>query len=276
MGCSAKGGKESDESGMGILTGHAYSILDTAIYNEEKLIKVRNPWGQKEWTGRWSDHCKLTWNEKSKKALHFKDANDGTFWMSFEDWKKYYSTLNVCRLYNDSEGHIYSRYIMKGYWDGVEAGGCFNFPQTWKNNPQYGIILKKASNVAISLVQEDPRIITIKHKIYAIGFAVFKSKDATKRKAACYANELVDRAPKTYAPFREAMLEVNLEPGHYVIVPTTFNPGEQARFHLTVLSYEPLHMHYINLTGGIEETTEMALLETDLQKTNSNFIDGKS
>jgi len=237
----------------------------------KKILKIRNPWGQKEWTGRWSDGCKLTWNDKSKKELSHKNINDGTFWISFDDWKKYYTTMNICRLYNDSEGHVYSRYIMKGYWDGPEAGGCFNFPATWKNNPQYGLTLTKASNVAISLAQEDPRVISINHKLYAIGFAIFRSKDATKRKCACYANELVDRAPKTYAPFREAMIEVNLEAGHYVIVPTTFNPGEQAKFYLTVLSYEPLKMHYIKLSGEIEETKLEPLLETDLQKTVKAF-----
>ncbi len=45
---------------MGIAGGHAYSLLD--VYeikyqnNIIKLLKLRNPWGDKEWMGRWSDN----------------------------------------------------------------------------------------------------------------------------------------------------------------------------------------------------------------------------
>jgi hypothetical protein len=52
--CSATGGREQD-SGMGILTGHAYSIIDARELlvkgQPEYLLQIRNPWGQKEWTG---------------------------------------------------------------------------------------------------------------------------------------------------------------------------------------------------------------------------------
>ena len=46
----------------GLVKGHAYSILavkTVALYNGEGgsvyLVKLRNPWGAKEWTGPWSD-----------------------------------------------------------------------------------------------------------------------------------------------------------------------------------------------------------------------------
>lgn len=52
--CSATGGREAD-NGMGILTGHAYSIINARelLVNgqPEYLLQIRNPWGQKEWTG---------------------------------------------------------------------------------------------------------------------------------------------------------------------------------------------------------------------------------
>jgi Ca2+-binding EF-hand superfamily protein len=48
----------------GILAGHAYSILDTIEISKpmslkkrksSRLLRIRNPWGYKEWNGKWSD-----------------------------------------------------------------------------------------------------------------------------------------------------------------------------------------------------------------------------
>ena len=52
----------------GLVKGHAYSITDikklklagsglASFFKSEKinLIRCRNPWGQKEWTGAWGD-----------------------------------------------------------------------------------------------------------------------------------------------------------------------------------------------------------------------------
>lgn len=67
MGCSITGeGVEHevvlDGDKTGLLAGHAYSILDIVLLppdendpDEHRLIRIRNPWGTKEWTGAWSD-----------------------------------------------------------------------------------------------------------------------------------------------------------------------------------------------------------------------------
>ena len=43
----------------GLVKGHAYSVTSatmvTAKGKEVKLVRIRNPWGQKEWNGDWSD-----------------------------------------------------------------------------------------------------------------------------------------------------------------------------------------------------------------------------
>ena len=40
---------------MGIVTGHAYTMI--AVYNikSTKLLKMYNPWGELEWKGKYSD-----------------------------------------------------------------------------------------------------------------------------------------------------------------------------------------------------------------------------
>eukprot|EP00959_Pyramimonas_sp_CCMP1952_P190002 3974847-Pyramimonas_sp.AAC.1 len=45
-----------DEEGDSILWSHAYSLLDMQeTSNGHKLLRMRNPWGYKEWRGPWSD-----------------------------------------------------------------------------------------------------------------------------------------------------------------------------------------------------------------------------
>ena len=49
----------------GIISGHAYSLISVHEIDFSKetvrLLKLRNPWGQTEWKGAWSDGD-LRWN----------------------------------------------------------------------------------------------------------------------------------------------------------------------------------------------------------------------
>lgn len=47
-----------DEEG-GLVPGHAYSIISAKEALGHRLIQIRNPWGNFEWDGDWSDHSEL-------------------------------------------------------------------------------------------------------------------------------------------------------------------------------------------------------------------------
>jgi len=94
----------------GLVAGHAYSLISAFEVTERgpgglpkaggktfRLLNLRNPWGTFEWKGEWSDHSSMWKKHPSiKKQLKFEAADDGAFWMTFEDFKKTFTRINIC------------------------------------------------------------------------------------------------------------------------------------------------------------------------------------
>ena len=89
----------------GLISGHTFTVtnlLEGVIKNKlTRLIRLRNPWGYKEWTGDWSDHSSL-WTEEAKKALNINliIEDDGEFYMNIENFFIYFLVVDVCRITN--------------------------------------------------------------------------------------------------------------------------------------------------------------------------------
>ena len=68
--CAATPGKDNltktkSKPSAGIVPGHAYTLLSVQEYDGIRLLKLRNPWGQFEWDGDWSDKCKK-WTQEMR------------------------------------------------------------------------------------------------------------------------------------------------------------------------------------------------------------------
>lgn len=88
-----KEGHAEDVTDTGIALGHAYSILDVREIRNERIIKLRNPWGKTEWKGDWSDKSDK-WTKELREDLKADDADDGIFWMPFSNfyWEEFQVT----------------------------------------------------------------------------------------------------------------------------------------------------------------------------------------
>jgi Calpain family cysteine protease len=67
----------------GLMGGHAYSVLRAVEYEGKRFVVIRNPWGNSEWTGPWSDGSK-EWTPETLHLLKVLDhtfGNDGQFVM---------------------------------------------------------------------------------------------------------------------------------------------------------------------------------------------------
>ena len=61
------------------------------------LIQLRNPWGKGEWEGAWSDKSD-EWKQNGtvRGIIRPKDADDGAFWMSFTDFERIFTGIDIC------------------------------------------------------------------------------------------------------------------------------------------------------------------------------------
>jgi Ca2+-binding EF-hand superfamily protein len=244
----------------GLIKGHAYSVTGatTVTYKgaSVKLVRIRNPWGAKEWNGDWSDDSKL-WQHISaseRKALQegegtFKE--DGEFWMSFDDFKKHFTDFEICNvsvamLYEDDSVKNWNSIIKPGSWLGAKGtgGGCRNYP-SFTDNPQFIIDLTEDADgdgkcsCLIALMQKHRR----KQKKMGvqdlcIGFSVYKApddgSDALTKQWVDY--HYSDGTSGAFTNAREVFGRFDLDPGRYIVLPCTFKPNEDGDFLLRIFT----------------------------------------
>uniref|UniRef100_A0A8C9SUY1 Calpain-2 catalytic subunit-like n=1 Tax=Scleropages formosus TaxID=113540 RepID=A0A8C9SUY1_SCLFO len=242
-----------------LVKGHAYSLTAAEEVHYQgktvELVRLRNPWGNVEWTGPWSDSSG-EWNRilPEEKAKLVNVAEDGEFWMAFSDFLQSFATLEICNLTPDTltsdKLSYWNHYQFSGQWKvGSTAGGCLNFPATFCSNPQYAIKLEDVDDdpfdgedrctLLVGLMQKDGR----KQKklgieLNYIGFTIFKFKGRTDvhlGQEVLLRNSPVARNG-SFINAREACTRFHLPPGEYIIIPSTFDANMQGSFLLRVFT----------------------------------------
>jgi hypothetical protein len=78
----------------GIIGGKAYSMINAfTLSNGEQLIKMRNPWGNSEWNGAWSDTDIVATKLAFAAELGFISKNDGDFFITPADFLTHFSSF---------------------------------------------------------------------------------------------------------------------------------------------------------------------------------------
>ncbi|XP_004439595.1 PREDICTED: calpain-8 [Ceratotherium simum simum] len=248
-----------------LVKSHAYSVTGVEEVDfrgrPERLIRLRNPWGEVEWTGAWSDDAP-EWNyiDPRQKAKLDRKAEDGEFWMSFADFLRQFSRLEICNLSPDSlsseEVHKWNLVLFNGRWTrGSTAGGCQNYPATYWTNPQFKIHLDEVDDhqeenegepcctVLLGLMQKNRRRQKrIGQGMLSIGYAVYKVPKELESHTDVHLGRdfFMGHQPSarssTYVNLREVSSRVRLPPGQYLVVPSTFEPFKDGDFCLRVFS----------------------------------------
>ncbi|KAJ3096293.1 Calpain-6 [Phlyctochytrium planicorne] len=252
----------------GLIFGYSYSIstvVDVRVRMSNlrrrsvQLVQLRNPWhnseeGHAAFTGAWSDWSEewqlVTKKEMRRLKLAFED--DGAFFMSFEDFLKYFTTLTICRQFTADNRPFLPKWSWQYYssWSisNKTAGGCINYPESFPDNPQFLLELSQPAIVMISLMQREPgslQVIGEPPRNLSIGFAILRVEDNRKYRVHTSSYEVT--AMVTYMNSREVFGRARLDVGRYVLVPTTFHPNQEGDFMIrlhcpssSVSLFEPL------------------------------------
>uniref|UniRef100_A0A8C7FI68 Calpain-3 n=1 Tax=Oncorhynchus kisutch TaxID=8019 RepID=A0A8C7FI68_ONCKI len=263
MGCSIDV-SQSTETANGLVRGHAYSItaleecdkLKVTKDTKIRLVQMRNPWGMVLWKGPWNAKSKewSTISSSDKARLKKKTVETSETWISFEDFKKNFTKLEICNLTPDTllddRSHSWTVAVNEGRWvRGSSAGGCRNFPDTFWTNPQYRMRLYEedddpddpehvACTVMVALMQKGRRKDRSKGaKLYTIGFSIYEMIGSQQHLQKDFFLYNASKAKcKSYINLREVSERFCLPPGEYVIIPSTFDPHEEGEFILRVFS----------------------------------------
>jgi len=89
----------------GLLAAHAYSLLGALTSKNRSgsqvhLVKLRNPWGWKEWNKAYSDQSK-DWTEEQKREFKIVVKEDGIFYMKIEDMLRYFDSIEICKVHDN-------------------------------------------------------------------------------------------------------------------------------------------------------------------------------
>ncbi|XP_004605470.1 calpain-2 catalytic subunit [Sorex araneus] len=265
-----------------LVKGHAYSVTGAEEVDSrgslQKLIRIRNPWGEVEWTGKWSDNCP-NWNTidpEVRERLTMRQE-DGEFWMSFGDFLRHYSRLEICNLTPDTlTSESYKKWKltkMDGSWRrGSTAGGCRNFPNTFWMNPQYLIKLEEEDEdqedgesgctFLVGLIQKHRRRQRkMGEDMHTIGFGIYEVPEELMGQTNIHLSKkffLTNRARErsdTFINLREVLNRFKLPPGEYIVVPSTFEPNKDGDFCIRVFSEKKADYQVVDdeIDANIEE-----------------------
>uniref|UniRef100_A0A915CYD2 Calpain catalytic domain-containing protein n=1 Tax=Ditylenchus dipsaci TaxID=166011 RepID=A0A915CYD2_9BILA len=248
FGCSIDADSQVTEARLenGLVRGHAYSItaLQTVEgpHGETVLLRIRNPWGNdQEWNGPWSDNSP-EWTyvtDEQRRSMHVSFNADGEFWMCFDDFIREFQRMENCNLGPEVMNEIYqmtgvpeapksswTNFVADGMWQAAAgtAGGCKNHIASFPNNPQFSTMLTVDGSACS--VEHDGKVTVI--------CAVLQKY---RRELRVKGLDSLPIGQKSFICGSEGgNCQIPSAPGNYVIVPSTYEPNEEAEFLMRVFS----------------------------------------
>lgn len=232
-----------------------YSIEDVESFNNEpiQLLKLKYPLGiQSKYLGQFHKDSP-EWSEIHPQEIdRIKSKTQAwEFWMPYSEFIKTFTNLEIVHLDNDTSRdepslqnkNTWQMRLYQGSWQkGVSAGGCRNNLETFHSNPQLQLFLSEMEEVILSLNQHsimEPKV---------IGFTCYslpKSSTDTMGKSFFKKNKSLFNSQ--YTNSTQVSHRCQLEQGGYLIIPTTFEPGQESGFTLRVYSSKPLKLKLLDI-----------------------------
>ena len=156
--CGRQGASASHLESMGLISSHAYSLVDAVAESGYRLLKLRNPWGRVEWKGDWGDSSNKWTAEWRRKLDHDVDSGDGMFWMSYEDFLLYFATIDVCKEQSS--------------WYSLTTTDVFSGAHLTTSSKMFELKVVTSTWMFVSLIQKTKRGQSSKYEYQDLGLMV--------------------------------------------------------------------------------------------------------
>ncbi|XP_070390113.1 calpain-A-like [Dermacentor albipictus] len=256
---------KSEKGEEGLYAFHEYSVTGATQVpvedGQERLIRIRNPWGNGEWSGAWSDGSKM-WakvSDEKRQELGLVVEDDGEFWISEEDFVKYFDMLDFCHLDPGSMTGELKESASEKQWEvakfegswvpGTSAGGADENSEKFATNPQYMVTLHEPDDededgectVIVALVQKNRRVFQAHDEMWLhIAFSVFEVEDPDNCPAPLTYEYLSDYRQvgqsQRIDATRENTCRFRLLPGTFCVIPCTEEADQAGDFLLRIFT----------------------------------------
>ncbi len=195
--CFTKSTKRTEEKiEIGIVSGHAYSILDLReIVDSQgqlrRIVQLRNPWGSFEWKGDFSDNSPL-WTPTARQDLNVQISDDGIFWMPFSQMPEFFEGIGILKTQPGYVGN--SVYVQRSKFVDLHV---------------VRLTVRSKTNISLSIDQTDTRLIDKEDYSYSY-FRITVGRIQGK--------ETIEFVDSLTSSERNIFLENELAPGDYIIL----------------------------------------------------------
>jgi hypothetical protein len=208
--------KNVDYNRLGLEAGHAYTLMSVVeLENNVRLVKLRNPWANLEWSGAWGDADRENWTpENLNKLNHTINSSDGIFFMEFNDFVQYFFNVSICKIYPD---YVYE---------------CLSYNSNEVYKPNITIIsIEKPTKAFFQIHQNNPRF-SKDYYATVLAFIMLSDKD----------NKYIT---STSSNKTNISIEADLEPGIYHLytdINYRYINSKESGYNITTYSKEPINM----------------------------------
>ena len=176
---------------------HAYSIMEAREIKGQRLVKLRNPWGEGEWKGAWSDGSEQ-WTPEWMTLLNHRFGDDGMFWISYEDLLRRYQSFDRTRLFGPD-------WRITQQWTEIDVPWSADY-----NDTKFSVTLTKRGPIVIVLSQLDDRYFKGLEGQYTFQLHFRLEKDGE--------DDYIVRSHGNYSMHRSVSTDLELDPGTYSVL----------------------------------------------------------
>ncbi|XP_033096537.1 calpain-A-like [Anneissia japonica] len=251
-----------------IIPGKVQKVMqdNNGVMIPSNIVRVMNT-ARCEWTGPWGDKSKemKSLSAEVKKEFGITSQIEGDFWMDIKDFLKRFEVLKVLHIPPELSEKDKTWNVTEHFnkWQkGTTAMGCFTKnKEDFYKNPQYKIKIDDDGDLVVaSLMAVGKRREETSWDGNYLGLDVYKYEDGATIDSEFLKNNFPLHTFEHKRGLREVTLSMALDPGNYVIIPSTYEPGNELPFLLRFFcgysskteSANPKSVYTSKLPGDLE------------------------